>query len=1074
MKNNKISLINRSVWCGVFLMILTTVTFAQNPTSRGVPGVLASEGVDLKKVTGQVFDASTGEPLVGVIIQAYDNSRYSTMTSADGKFQLVIPDYVINLTAQADGYGMVLCPVDSKTNTVRVKLYSEAFTPDYDKKISANSERKASVEYTNADVSIDRQIQTDLGADVRSIVRSGQQGIGSMFMMNGINSLIANAQPLMVVDGVILDMQYNRSTIHDGFYNNLFANISVNDIENVTVVKNGTALYGAKGANGVLLINTKRNKSMATKIDVDITGSFEQIPRLPEMMDATDYRYYASELLGSTGTKLTDFKFLKSDPDYFYYQQYHNNTDWSKQVYREAFSQAYGINVQGGDEIASYNLSVGYNNANSTLNNFNMTRFNLRLNTDISLTERLKVRFDASYSDVNRNLRDDGVADDLANTTITSVGLLGLIKSPFLSPYQYDINGNQSTFLADADDYLDEVLGSEVSIANPSSLLYNGEGKNKNSFGNRMINLAISPSYQLNSNLSLKEHFSYTLTNTNSNYYTPIRGMPSLIIEDVGTVENVAKSMASHNNIFSSDTKIDWNKSIQEHSLNLTGGFRFYNNVYSMSALQGYNTGNDKTPNITIDLSYKSTTGEDDKSLSLTYYALGEYSFHGKYFLNGGVSMESSSRFGSEVDDGLRFAGVSWGIFPSIQGAWLVTSESWLRPNSFLNYLKLNIGYDVSGNDDLDCTASRSYFGATRLLNSIDGIALENIGNTKLQWETTRRTTAGAEMNLFENLLNVTIHTFKSNTEDILSLKNLDYVGGIGQFWSNDGALFNQGYDVSMRYKMVNLKNLKMEIGASVGHYENRIVTLPGDETSFTTELYGATILSQEGSPVGLFYGYQTDGVYSTASEAQDDAKYIVLRNGTKQYFGAGDMNFVTTDDEEVGEDDRTVIGDPNPDLFGNLFAKLSFKNLSISASFSYSVGNDIFNYQRMVLEAGSSFYNQTTALNNRWTTEGQETDIPVVTYLDPMGNSRFSDRWIEDGSYIRLKTLTLSYSIPIHNTYLQGLTLWGSANNLWTLTNYLGGDPENSLSNDVLLQGIDRGLLPQGKTFSVGIKINI
>jgi TonB-dependent SusC/RagA subfamily outer membrane receptor len=416
-------------------------------------GKIAANRQVTRQVTGRVIDASTKEPIIGVRIQAFNNQQYAAMSGEDGSFSIQLPSFVTSLSFSAEGYNLVVCPINLATNQIQVSLYSDVFTSFYEKQRKATIEKGTAVSNLNADLSIDRQILTGLGGDVRAIMRSGQQGLGAYLLMNGINSLNANAQPLIVIDGVIMDMQYNRMAIHDGFYNHILTNISVGDIENVTVLKNGTALYGAKGANGVILINTKRNKSMATKIDLDLTGSFEQMPRLLTMMNATDYRYYASELLGTTGTKLTDFKFLKSDPSYYYYKQYHNNTDWKKEVYRDAFSQQYGINVQGGDEIASYNLSVGYSNANSTLKDFNVSRFNLRLNSDISLSEKLNVRFDASYSDVSRDLRDDGVPDDLDNTTITSVGLLGLIKAPFLSPYQYDIYGNRSHYLSDADDY---------------------------------------------------------------------------------------------------------------------------------------------------------------------------------------------------------------------------------------------------------------------------------------------------------------------------------------------------------------------------------------------------------------------------------------------------------------------------------------------------------------------------------------------------------------------------------------------------------------------------------------------
>ena len=1073
MKNNNFKKLDMKLLANVLFSLMVLPVFAQNPGQSAHNEVKQVQNTSLRSVSGKVIDGATKKDLPGVRIQAYNNSQYAAMTDEQGLFTLMVPDFVSSLSFQADGYGLIVSPIAASGKQPVLYLYSEAFSESYTHTMQATKKKVAILNDLNADLSVDQQIQTQLGGDMRTMVRSGQKAMGSMMLMNGIQSLAANAQPLVVVDGVILDMQYNRPSIHDGFYNNLLANISVSDIDKVTVLKNGTALYGAKGGNGVLLIETKRSASMATKIDVNVSTNFEQIPGLTPVMNATDYRYYASELLGSTGTKLTEFKFLKSDPNYYYYKQYNNETDWKEEVYQEAFTQLYGINVQGGDEIASYNLSVGYASANSTLKNSEMSRFNLRFNTDIVLSDHIDVRFDASYSDVNRNLRDDGVANDFKNSTITSVGLLASVKSPFLSPYQFDITGGRTRFLADSDDYLDEVLGTEVSLANPTALLEYAEGLNKNVFGNRMITLAITPKIELSKNASLKEHFSYSLMNTNANYYTPINGMPSLIIEDVAQVENVAKGMASHSNSFFSDTRFEWNRTRKSHSIQATGGVRYMKDAYNLTMLQGYNTGNDKTPNIGTGLSYKTTYGEDDNTTTLTYYAMGDYNYKQTYFLSGGVSMEASSRFGMDVESGVNAFGVPWGLFPSVQGAWLMTSEPWFTPNPYVNFLKLNVGYDISGNDDLDCTATKSYFSGVRYLNAISGIVLENIGNTTLQWETTKRATAGADVNLFNNRLSLSANAFSSKTDNLLSLKQLHFVGGLDKLWSNDGVLKNTGYDVSFRYKLLNANSVKMEVGASLAHYNNTIETLPGDESSFTTDYYGATILSQVGSPVGLFYGYKTDGVYSTTEEALQDAKYIVLKNGARKYFGAGDMNFVS-DDKEVNDDDRQVIGDPNPDFYGTMFANVHVNRFTLSALFNYSLGNDVFNYQRIILEGGSGFYNQSTALNNRWTTEGQVTDIPQIQYEDPMGNSRFSDRWIEDGSYLRLKSLTLSYQLPVYNTYMQTVTIWGAANNLMTITNYLGGDPEFSAGNNVLLQGIDRGLLPQGVSLSFGLKINI
>lgn len=1067
----KRSLFKTGLSCLLFLGSVSA--FGQGSERQRATSPVVSS--NLKSITGKVIDAATRAPLAGVHIQAYGNERFTAMTGEDGTYSIKVPDHVTSLVLQVEGYNLVQTALNKREKGVDAALYSDVFANNYQKKTIATKSSTAVGFDLSHDLSIDPQIQSKLGGTVRTIMRSGIPGIGAAMFMNGLNSLNANAQPMVVLDGVVFDMQYDRAMVHDGYYNNLLCNINVNDIEKVTVVENGTAIYGAKGGNGVLLIDTKRNKSMATKIDFTLTGGFELIPTLPTMMDASQYRSYASQLLSSTGTTLTEFKFLKEDKNYYYYNQYHNNTDWTKETYQNAFTQNYGINVQGGDDVADYNLSVGYATGESTLKKNSFSRFNLRLNSDIRLFPKITARFDASFSDVQRNLRDDGVTDDFKSSTITSPGFLSMIKSPFLNPYAYDTQGRLSSFYSESDDYLDEVIGRSVSLANPSSILKYGEAKNKNSVSNNLINLAITPKYQINKNLYIAEHFSYTSVNTYENYYLPITGVPSFTDEKTGTIYNIAKSLSSHQNGFFSDTKMVWAKRYGENSFNVLGGVRYLNNTYSLNLQKGYNTGNDKMPNMSINLINKTTSGADDISRSLTYYANADYNYQEKYYLTGGISMETSSAFGKDAKDGLKFGGVAWGLFPSIQGAWVASSEPWFNSNIGINYLKVHVGYDVSGNDDMDYTASRSYFMAKRILNAIDGLSISNIGNTTLQWETTRRLTGGVDLNLFNNRLNVQANLYKGWTSNLLTLKELAIESGLPTIWSNDGSLENAGYNVSFNAKVLTSKDWRMEMGASVSHYDNKITALSDNNHSFTSDIYGATILSQVGSPVGVFYGYESKGVYSTTDQAVGDGYYVVTKTGTQKYFGAGDVIFKDRlADKVINESDRTIIGDPNPDLFGNIFANLNYKHLTLNLVCNYSLGNDVFNYQRSILEGGSRFYNQTIAMTNRWSSEGQVTDMPKITYGDVMGNSRFSDRWIEDGSYLRLKSVTLSYKLPMNTMYIKGVTVWGTASNLLTLTNYLGSDPEFSLGNSVLSQGIDRGLLAQGRNITFGVRINL
>ena len=1029
-----------------------------------------------KTVTGQVVDAATKKPLVGVIVAAYDNDKYSAMTDEEGRYTLKVPDYVSSVQMRIDGYNFQQCAIaDGVANGY---LYNEAFTEFYKRKTDAIQSSEASGFDNTAEVSIDPFIAQRLGADVRSVARGGNVGLGNTLLMAGINSLNSNVQPLVVVDDVIMDMEYNRTTLHDGYFNNMLANLNVNDIESVQVLKNGTAIYGAKGANGVILIKTKRNKSMATKIDVTINGRYELIPRLPKMMGAEDYRLYATELLANKTLSLGQMKFLNNDPTYFYYNQYHNNTDWTDQVYKNAFSQNYGINVQGGDDIASYNLSVGYSLANSTLKKNDYSRFNMRLNTDINIAKGLDVRFDASYSDVDRSLFDDGAPSSVLSGVITSPGFIALAKSPFLSPYAYDNAGNPSHYLAEADDYLEGMFQGRGRLANPASILEFGDGNNRNSLGNRLIVFAITPKYEFNKHLTLSEHFALSLVNTNENYYLPIQGTPTFIVDgldETSVLNNLVMSQASSLTAIQSDTRLAWKNQFGAHQLGVMGGLRYLNSAYKLTSQSGYNTPNDKAPKMNSSLSFKDTGGANDKTSDIIWYALGNYNYAQRYYLNAGISAHASSRFGTEAD-GLKMAGVVWGLFPSVEGSWVISNEEWFSSLKPVNYLRLNVGFDMTGNDDIDYTASRSYFVSRRMLNSsATGIVIGNIGNTELKWESTSRITAGIEGNFFNNRLNLRFNFFKSWTSNLLSLQQLAWASGLDANWSNDGKLENTGFDVHAAVKVLNLKDFRWEVGASVGHYKNKVTALPDNDRTFETDLYGATIQTKVGQPVGLFYGYETNGVYSTTDAANADAKYLVKDNGDKVFFKAGDMNFVDRDGNHVIDaNDRTVIGDPNPDIYGNIHTTASWKNLTLTAVFNYSLGNDIFNYQRMLLEGGTYFLNQTTAMKSRWTTEGQQTAYPRAEYNDPMGNSRFSDRWIEDGSYLRMSNLTLSYYLPIQSTYLQGITIFGNVTNLFTITKYLGSDPDCAIAGSILTQGIDRGLLGRGRSFSLGVNINL
>ena len=1071
-------------------------TTAQQPVRRKAK---AAPKYEMREVSGRVLDASTKSPLDGARVQAFNDNRYSSMTSEDGSFTLSVPVFVTSLYVSVPGFNSAQVAIDTDNTTPDVWLYSEKLRSYYTSSTQITSSNKATIDMSSA-ITIDTEIEKTLGGDIHTINRTGIQGQGAAMFIRGLNSLNLNAQPLIIFDGVMMDMQLDRTSIHQGFFSNLLAGIDPEDIESVEVLKNATALYGARGANGVILINTKRGHSMATKINVNVYGGFELAPSYTEMMNGSQYKSYVSDLIGTTeaglntATASSAIPFLNDNPDYYWYPMYHNDTDWSDGLYRTAFTQNYKVSVQGGDDVAMYNLSLGYANSESTAEENGFNRLNIRFNTDINLLKNLSTELDVAYSRMSYNLRDNGWAESYDASTITSPNVLGLIQAPFLSKYGYytgdDLKLHLSTVYAgkyyDDDNYpfnFASDYGSNTALANPYWILQNGDGDNKNKQEVTQFHLNVNPKWQINKNLSVTNRFAYQLNRTNEKYYLPEAGIPEYTLEGLGDVTSYVRSYFGKETAIYEDFRIHWQANYGAHNVSAFGGFRFTSNSYSENYMSGYNAGNDKMPDMKNSLQFRSVEGTNDKWNNMAYYLQGNYDYKNTYFAELTVSAEASSRFGDETSEGLHLFGVSWGIFPSLQLGWVLTNEKWFPKTEGVNNLKFTIGYDESGNDAIPYSSSTTYFQSTEFLKTATGLVLVNIENPEIQWETTRRFNVGLQGSFFKDRVQAGVDFYISQTDNLLTLRSNNYITGLGTYWTNSGKLQNSGFDAFANITLFSVKDFSWQAGFSIGHYKNEIKSLP--EGDYTTTIYGGEILTAVGSAAGLFYGYKTDGVFasdaeaSTAYNGEDYLKYPTgITSSPYKNFKAGDVHFVDLNgDGIINDDDKTVIGDPNPDIYGNIYTSLHLKRWTLDINFKYSLGNDIYNYQRSQLESLSGFYNQTVAAVNRWTTEGQVTSMPraVSTESDEwVNNERFSDRWIEDGSFLKLKSVRLSYELPLNASWIQGITIWGEANNLFCLTKYLGEDPENSVSNSILYQGIDAGLLPSSRSFVLGVRFNL
>lgn len=1052
-------------------LAVNIVVFGQTDKTN----VIDSKATDTKTIVNQsvyvvkgiVRDAITQQPISAAQIRS-QNHKSAATTDEQGNFGIEVSSPGEVLIVKAFDYNLIEVPVRGRTS-LEINLYSEVYRDLY-KEIEGLSGPVRSTNAVNAIIgthdigyptflTADDAIQSRMSGDVRGISRSGNSGVGSSLFIRGLNSVNMNAQPLFIIDGVIWNNYFDIHSVNDGFYNNPLNDIDLNDIASVSVIKDGTSIYGSKGGNGVIVIKTKRGVDMATKIVFNaFAGVTEKASSLP-MMDGDQFRIYTTDLLGTTNLtsdQIDKMPFLDDDPNSINYTKYHNITNWDDEVYQLGFTQSYNMSVNGGDEKALYYFSLGYTGNNGIVKTIGLQRLNSRINADFFLTKNIKLGMNMGFTTNDRTLLDDGI------NIFTSPTFLAMAKAPFLNPYSYTPTGTLTTDMEDAD-----IFG----VGNPTAIIANALNTNKH----YRLSIGFKPEFKLSPSLTLSSQVDYAIDKFKETNYSPMLGVANRRLPgNLGFSQNVFKSQIMRNNAIFDDTQLKFERQIKEvHNIKAVAGFRYISNYFEMDYGEGHNSGSDQKRNL-LDQAIRFTNGVNNRVKSISNYLSGDYSFDNRYFLSAVVAMDASSRFGSETQGGFQLFDRSWAVFPSVNAAWLISSETFMANVKAIDWLKLRVGYGLSGNDDIEPYAFSAYFESSRYMDRANGLILANIGNSEIQWETTAKASLGLDAILFNNRLSITADLYSNKTKDLLFLKSLPEVIGNGYYWGNGGEMSNKGYEFSANLKLVNLTGFKWEVGASVGHYKNKIESLP-DGGEYITSLYGADILTSVGNPAGVFYGYKTLGVFTGEEAVASTNLRMIDGNGISHHFKAGDIHFDDfTKDGIIDEKDRQVIGNPNPDLFGSFNSKIAFGNFTLDMLFTYSYGNDVYNTLRASLESGSMFTNQTNAMLNRWFYEGQETTQPKSVYMDPMGNSRFSDRWIEDGSYLRFKTLSLSYNIPLKGSVIEGLNVWISANNLFTLTNYLGRDPEVSVKNDVLYQGIDAGLLPLTRSYFIGIKMDL
>jgi len=941
--------------------------------------------------------------------------------------------------------------------------YSEVLTPLENKTgrdiISSFKTLEPSVFENKPFTSVEQYLQgTVPGAFITQ--SSGMPGSGANVYIRGYSSFLSNNQPLYIVDGVPME----NSNIYDGLLEgDNFSPVSMIDpldISEITVLKDAasTAIYGAKGANGVVIIKTLEPKETRTTINFLYRTGISLAPQQPPQLDADAYKTLANEVLFSSGMAEEDYKLRYSGlfltPNDDNYIRYNHNTNWQDEIFRNGIMNNVRFSIKGGDAIAKYGLSVGYLKNKGIIKNTYYDRINIRLVGTFDIFSWLKMDVTSNLTTSNSYLEESGLS------SVTNPLLSSLWKSPMLNPYEYDDDGNLLSIIDEVD---------ELGTSNPTAIVNLSEAQSKNY---RFITSA-NLTGEITDNLKFTSLLGLNSNNKKESLFIPDRGF-DLLYE--GEVFNEAKEQ--NNALFAvyNDNRIFYNKVIDNvHDLFGAIGLRWQKNKFDKDYGIARNTASDYFTNLNRGENLLNIIGGNNRAWNWgALYSNISYSYADRYLFSATLSSDISSRIGKNAANAVNIGDTPVGIFYAVAGAWRISNEKFFSGFKNIEELKLRASYGISGNDDVGEVNSFSHFLVSQYRNA-SVLIPGSLANDELTFQTKRQLNIGLDFSALANRFHFTIDYFDNKSENVVILELQNSYLGYDTYPNNTASFSTDGIEIEAFGRVISRSDISFDLGLNFSKYRTiidrittgqQILDVPGQ----------LQIINREGESINSFYGYRFKGVYASSQEAYTASMY----NFRRLPYRAGDAIYENIPnasgnlDNVIDKNDKQLLGSFEPDFYGGFFINTAYKNLSLNVLFQGVYGNEVYNFLRHQNESMTGLENQSVKTLQRWQYEGQQTTMPKATWGDPMGNSDFSDRWIEDGSYLRLKSLTLSYDINKNILGLSSLKVFTNATNLFTLTKYLGYDPEFSYSQDMVMQGIDYASMPVSKRFMFGVKMGL
>lgn len=1045
-----------------------------------------------KTITGTVKDAS--DVVIGASVVVKGTTK-GTMTDLDGKYTITVPATAKQLVFSFVGYESQTVTIgnQSKIDVVlkeSAQMLDEVVAIGYAKvkrkDLTAASVSVGGDELKTVPVTTAAQALTGKAAGVNVITQSGAPGASINITVRGGTSITQSTSPLYIVDGFQME--------------NGLQNVDINDIASIDVMKDAsaTAIYGAQGSNGVIIITTKSGKAGKTEVNYNTYFSFEKLGKKLPIMNVLDYVKYQYEFQTLAGneskwasmfggdTSATDFYTGAYDRIQSEYGS-RKGIDWQDLVFGgTGMLQNHNLNVNGGNEKTKYMLSYNYTDQEGIMSKHGYSKNSIRAKINHELWKGVRLDFNTNYQ----------------STTLEGGGSLGgMLKMTILQPVTGGSRFTNEQFIKS--DISDEMLAldSQYDVYNP--LIINDAVTQKKFTRQYSVNAGLE--IDIMKDLTFRTAGSYLWQQVRNDYWDDGR---------TKTAQNYGGPYGSRDNAEKTTWQITntltYGHQFGDHKLNvLLGQETSYAESLNLdNEYHGFDETNFGLNNVNMGTAYAYSSGKSRNGL-VSVFGRASYDYKGRYLVTGTMRADGSSKF---------LKGNQWGYFPSASAAWRITEEDFMKDQKIFDNMKLRVGYGTAGNCNIDNNMyTTDYKAGHYAINNADVSTLvfdSTLGNKKIEWETTTTTNIGLDLSVLHSRVNLSIDLYNNESSNLLMLNKIPPTTGYSYQYQNIGSIRNRGIELVLNSSNIRNKNFTWSTDFNISFNRSKVLDLYGEGgNNYFLKNYDSRVdyMIKVGKPLGQFYGYKYDGVYTTDDFNQNANGTYTLKDGVASLKGKnrslikpGDVKYVCLAGEKDANgnpvwstNDRSVIGNAQPKFQGGLNNTFSYKGFDLTVFMNFVYGNKVFNMssQRFI---GPYLPNQNTldVMNSRFKlvdpSTGKETkDLARLAELNPQQygkNAMWSlnadnkiaitdalDYYLEDGSFLRLSTITLGYSLPkkmLQKAHINNARVYCTLNNIYTFTNYSGYDPEVAATSSALTQGIDNSSYPRAKSYVVGLNL--